>query len=785
MKYFFLFLAFFISSKAFSQNKKILDSLNNVCKNAKYDTTKVLAMTSIAYEYRNNKADTCIYIAEKALEISKKLNFEKGKANAYYNIGLGNFNKGKYPEALTMYEKSLYIFEKISDEQGIANNLNNIGLIYDNQGNYPLALEYYQKSLKINEKIKNKRVIAINLNNIGSIYDYQGNYPLALEYYQKSLKIREDIDDKRGIANSLNNIGLIYENQGNYPLALEYLQKSLKIKEKIGNKDGISSSLTNIGNIYYHQNNYPLALEYYQKSLKMQEEINDKQNIAMCLSNMGNIYEKQDNYPLALEYLQKSLKIQEEMEDKQGQTYSLNGLAEVAKKQKNYDKSIEYAQKSLQISQEIKTPKEIKNASHILYENYKLKENFIKALEYHELYKTTNDILFSVEKSKKIANLEANVEVERKSKEIEILNKNQELLKKDAQLQRIENEIQKNAKTVLERQADADRLFALARQEKDKRKADSLHNLAQYHQLEADNLKIKEKQLQAENQARKIEALKEKEFQQYINYLIGIVFLFVSVFVYFIYQSRQKEKKAKEEIKKQAEMLEQANQTKDKLFAIIGHDLRNPIGSLESVLNLIKKGVVSYDEFQDLMPKFHKNVKNVQITLENVLQWSISQMQGLTANPTNIFLWQMVEEKIQLFEEIAKAKHITLSMEIPQEITVWADENHLRLLFRNLINNALKFTPKTGKVQVIAKTVGAKVIISVIDNGIGMSEEQMGKLFKKNQTFTTFGTNGEKGTGLGLQLCGEIITENGGQIWVISEQGKSSTFSFSLPILPK
>ena len=120
-------------------------------------------------------------------------------------------------------------------------------------------------------------------------------------------------------------------------------------------------------------------------------------------------------------------------------------------------------------------------------------------------------------------------------------------------------------------------------------------------------------------------------------------------------------------------------------------------------------------------------------------------------------------------------------MEVSQEITAWADENHVRLLLRNLINNSLKFTPEAGKIIISVQAVESKVIINIIDNGVGMSEEQAGKLFKHNNNFTTYGTNGEKGTGLGLQLCQEIVMKNEGEIWAISEQGKGSTFSFSLP----
>ena len=781
-----------LTTHTHAQNKKILDSLQTVYNTAKHDTTKIMALLDIANEYRNSKPDSCIILASQALEKSKKINFDKGKGWALLRIGIANRVKGNYPKALDFSQKVLSVFEKIQDKLGIGGTFNNIGAIYNNQGNYPLALEYYQKSLKIYEEIVNKQGIGNILNNIGLIYSNQGNYPLALEYYQKSVKIREEIDDKQGIGGALNNIGNIYSNQGNYPLALEYYQKNLKIKEEIGDKSGIGIALNNIGLIYSNQGNYPNALEYQQKSLKIKEEIGDKQGISYSLNNVGNIYSNQDNYPLALEYYQRSLKIKEELGDKWAATYSLNGIAVVYQKQKDYDKSIEYAQKSLQIAQEIKALKEVGNASQTLFETYKLKGDYLRALEYHELYKQTNDSIFNVNKSKAIANLEAKAEIEKKEKEIAIFAKDkeldkqkQEVLSKDLQLQRIEAERQKNAKLSIEQQAEADRFFALARQEKDKRKQDSLTALAQKTQFLADNLKVNEQKLQAESKAKQLEIEKEKgakEFQQYINYLVVAGLLAVIIFAYFIFKSRRKAIKAKQIISLQAEQLTEANNSKDKLFAILGHDLRSPVASLEGFLNLMQMGVISTDEFQTHLPVFYSNVKNVQNTLDNLLQWSISQMNGINTQPVQVNTQQIIGENINLFTAVAKAKNITFVANVPGGVFVWADENHFRLLLRNLINNAIKFTPEGGQIKVATQQRLTSLEISITDNGVGMTGEQTAKLFQKNQNMTTQGTSGEKGTGLGLQLCQEIVAKNDGAIWANSTKGEGSTFTFSLPM---
>ncbi len=745
------FLSYVLISNINAQNKKNLDSLMRIYKTAKHDTTKILALKDIASEYRNSKPDTCIALVEKSLQISEKINFEKGKAWAWNIMGIVYVDKGKYPDALSYYQKALPIFEKVQDKKGIASTLNNIGSIYYKQGNYPSALEYYQKSMKIQEVMGNKRGIASNLSNIGNIYTNQGDYLSALEYYQKSLKIREAIGDKRGTTVTLNNIGVVYETQGNYLLSLEYHQKSLKIKETIGDKQGIAASLNNIGNIYNNQKNYPLALEYQQKSLKIQEEIDDKL----------------------------------------GMTYSFSGIGVIYQKQKDYDKSIEYSQKSLQVAKQIKALLEIKEVSKILFETYKLKGDYVKALEYLELYKNTNDSLFNAEKSKVIANLESTAKLERKEKEIMLLNKNQEILEKDNGLQKSEKERERNERLAIEKQKEANEFIALAQQEKDKRKQDSLYHIAQQKQLEADKF-------WAESKAQKIQiqqAKQAKEAQKHILYVVLAGLVVALILAYLAYRSRQAEKYAKEtmaeqkqeiqqmneELTIQTEHLEEANNTKNKLFSILGHDLRSPIGSLESILNLMNIGLVTQEEFEVFVPRLHRNVKNMQSTLENLLQWSITQMEGINANPVSISVQEMAEEQVQLFGEVGKAKNIQIVAEIPESTIVWADVNHLRLVLRNLVNNALKFTRENGKIKIVAQSTLKTVTISVEDNGVGMSNQQLGKIFQKNQSFTTYGTGGEKGTGLGLQLCQEIVKENKGEIWATSEKDKGSIFSFRLP----
>jgi signal transduction histidine kinase len=174
-------------------------------------------------------------------------------------------------------------------------------------------------------------------------------------------------------------------------------------------------------------------------------------------------------------------------------------------------------------------------------------------------------------------------------------------------------------------------------------------------------------------------------------------------------------------------------------------------------------------------------VGSVQETLDNLLQWAKSQMNGLQHVPQTFDLGIVLQKKVGLFTETAKQKQIELAYQVPPGLQVHADKEQVRLILRNLVNNALKFTPAGGRVTILAQPSGPQVEIAVADTGVGMSPGQLAKLFGPDTHFSTFGTAGEQGTGLGLLLCKEMAELNGGKISVASQPGQGSTFTFTLP----
>lgn len=227
--------------------------------------------------------------------------------------------------------------------------------------------------------------------------------------------------------------------------------------------------------------------------------------------------------------------------------------------------------------------------------------------------------------------------------------------------------------------------------------------------------------------------------------------------------------------------MQEINETKDKLFSIIGHDLRGPIGAFQGLLKLLKDGEVGQSEFMEFIPKLRHDIDHISFTLNNLLSWGQTQMNGSITKPSMVNVESIVKENMHLLSEIAEKKSIKLSSQLASNTLVWSDSDQIDIVIRNLISNALKFTPDNGMVTISSNEMSHFWQISVRDTGVGIDKDIIQKLFCKKSNITTYGTNNEKGTGLGLSLCKEMVEKNGGDIWVESHVRKGSTFHFTMP----
>lgn len=234
----------------------------------------------------------------------------------------------------------------------------------------------------------------------------------------------------------------------------------------------------------------------------------------------------------------------------------------------------------------------------------------------------------------------------------------------------------------------------------------------------------------------------------------------------------------------QSIQLQQLNASKDKFFSIIAHDLRGPLGGLMGLSEMIadESQLLSPGEKQDMIRILSRSAQNIYNLLENLLEWAQMQ-QGHTAfNPQVAGLRKLVTDSTKLLFEVSRKKDISITVEIDYNQKVLADTNMFQSVIRNLVSNAIKFTPKGGSVIISANLTDNKTsVITVKDTGIGMKSEMVTNLFRLNKNNSRRGTEGENSTGLGLLLCREFVERHGGELWVESEEGKGSLFCFTIP----
>jgi signal transduction histidine kinase/Flp pilus assembly protein TadD len=592
--------------------------------------------------------------------------------------------------------------------------------------NFAKAIDYGNKALYLGRNLNYERGVIKSLSFLGVTYINEGNHPLALQHFLEALDLAEKANDLVEVAYTYNNLGKLYYNEKNPQLYTQYFAKALEVARKTTNQDALAYSLRNVAHGYEYEGNYEKALEYHLEALKIRETLQRGTYLIAALSLTGGCYAELGQFDKAFALFNRALQLSTQSSTILDRADVLNAKARAFRKMQKYDSALIYAQEGYKIATQQNAWEWIKISSDILYNIYHDKKDFSKALQYHVIRSTYEDSIMNEGKMVKIKQLNLKHEFEQKERE-----------------------------------------RAIAEEKKD--------------------------------------ILQQEEVKRYQLFAVFIVvaLLALVVIVYLIYQSKVAQEKANillmekneeiesqrnslalqtDELAKQAEQLKDLNAVKNKLFSIISHDLRSPFAALSGALPLLESGDFTPEETSLILSDIKRMTDNASDMLENMLLWAKSQMNAVKATPTSLDLYEIAKAKAILYGDIAKQKDIQIDNKIASNTLVWADKNHVLLVFRNLIGNAIKFTGEGGKIMLSAENQGDEIIISVIDTGIGMPEDVRNSIFGEAiGTITTRGTAGEKGTGLGLLLCKEFVEKNNGKIWVESTLGEGTTFKFSLP----
>jgi signal transduction histidine kinase len=321
--------------------------------------------------------------------------------------------------------------------------------------------------------------------------------------------------------------------------------------------------------------------------------------------------------------------------------------------------------------------------------------------------------------------------------------------------------------------------YKIAREKQEKVNSRMLRQLESVHRFTQDQNEIR--LLKQINEANATVISQQKQ----INWSFGLIIVLLGGITFVVMRTGRRRKKINRALSATNIELERLNAIKDMLFSVISHDLRSPIANLRSTLELLSVGGLTEEELSMITERLGHQLEVSGSALENILQWAKAQLTNMAVNPLQVNITALMNDVLAQFVTQAESKNLKITNELAPSLTVWADKDQLEVVARNLLSNAIKFTPTHGSITISGTNVNGVVNVHVTDSGVGMTKEQIEKLFRTDQHASTPGTNKEKGTGIGLIISREMMLNNGGNILVESTEGQGTRFTFTVPGNPQ
>lgn len=780
----------FAFSQTIASNPKI-DSLKVELKNSNLDTLRVNLLNDIAYEFINVSFDSILPYSQKAIDISRKIDYPKGEGVSFRLQSIYYFYLGQPEMSTEKINQSIKIFESIEDYKMLAKTYNNYGIFLKYSGDYEAALEKFKIARSYHEKSENLQGVLDNLINVSSIYTERGDFEKASSLLDQALEVNKKLEDKASYAAIVSSQGVIAEYHGDFNLAKEKFKECLKLFKELGRTRSIVGTNNNLANIARKQGYYLESITYFEDALTAAREINNPRLESIILNNLANNYFSLNEDDKALELYNKSSEITKNI-DINTYASTLTNIAMIEENKKNFDKAI----KNLQEAYEIFEKQDRKsNIALNLHAQASIKFGKKKYTEAKDLLKRSERIVNNIKDEytstlvfsslarvyQKENKMDSAYYYSKKSyeiaKSIGALLEHSDSSKLLYEIHKVKKEHKQALKYLETHLKLKDSLF-------DKEKSRALGKLEA--ELGYDNLTEK---LKLENEKKLLKKeLEVKNRENYIIYLsiVLAILLFLTILLFIHRINKNKTNKIligkNQEIQSKNKKLNESNNQKNKLFSIISHDLRSPLNSLSQLFDLYGKNQLSEQDIKAWLPEINKNIESTKMLIDNLLNWASESLNESHVEKQQLNLYEEVQSKQSFFDSTLKDKNVIFINNVNKDFEIYIDKNALKVVLRNLISNALKYTETSDRITISAIKEGGFDRVCVQDTGIGMSQDVSKSLFKNNNLVSAIGTKSEKGKGIGTLLCKNFIEENDGEIWVeFSEEGKGTQICFKVP----
>lgn len=581
------------------------------------------------------------------------------------------------------------------------------------------SLEYAFQSLEIANLNDNQIWISDAYTKIGQIYYHLEMFPEALDYYLKKEKVSLELQDTSNILRSFRDIGQVYLKLGDTHNSLQYLTKAIELNSQINDTLLLGILKMDIADFYLSTSQDNEAFKYYNESLILLENSGDSQNLINVLSALGDLKRKAEEPFSARILYYRAMQIASKNEILFEQAQLAYKVGMVFMDEKNTLLASSHLLLALGISNEKGFLELSVKINNALSQLSEMEGKYRQALRYQTVHGELKDSLRKTSQQQYLSFLNMKYDSDRKNHELTLLSKTNEI-----------------------------------------------------------NLALLEKQ----NRIRKF---------IFVGLIILSFFALISAGFYYynkrmsvlLANKKKKLEEAHSDLLQSEKELKNLNDTKNKIFSILAHDLINPFNALLGFASLLEEEsqYLNKEEVKQYSSIIHKTATNLHQLLENLLQWSKSQTGKIVTKNEFIDINNIVKKVLDFVTISAKTKNIIIKTSLSNSCVAYIDKNLISSALRNIVQNAIKFSSEENEITIRTHCSDKKAIIEVSDKGIGISLKDQKKMFRTDTHFSTRGTSNEQGTGLGLIIANEFVNLNGGKLEMKSKLGKGSTFTISIP----
>ena len=586
-----------------------------------------------------------------------------------------------------------------------------------------------ERAIRLSEHINFGKGLAGGKLGLGLYYNINGDFEEAERHLEVAEIQARESNANRLLLKSINAKAMGKFMQGDYPQTYIECKKGLSEAERLNDLEMLVLFNMNLATCFAILKDFTQAEPYYQSALKLTKKTKDGGQIAQIESNLGYLYLHKGDYQTSKTFCQKAIPVLNKEGYQAWEAFAWATLGQVALREKDYDRALECFTKSETLLDPIQDLQRKAETAQGFADTHFLINDFEQSLKYAEY-------------------------AEKVSKKINYHNgvvKASELLYK---LLARKNQHKK----------------ALQYLSTSKHLSDSI--------LESENrtkFLLLETQAKFNRDKKLTEFANEKKLakQKTITYVTSILLLALLIIAILIRKNALNQKKANRSLR-------ELNETKDKLFSIIGHDLKAPIGTLQELLELYTSKEISEEDVAKLAPRLKQNVDHSSFTLNNLLFWAKTQMNGINPDPKEVRIKQKVHAIIDTYRQEIKTKCLDIQCTIPPELTLIIDSTHFEIILRNLISNAVKYSHKRGIIKLSSGKLNEGVTeLSICDAGVGMDKSTLKAVTNNQPISSASGTMEEKGTGIGLQIVHDLVKVNNGLFKIRSELGEGTCLSLN------